>query len=79
MSQQSLLEIEYTKKIRAAAVNQAVTQLVAAKKGLSKISKRLSKNKDYDAAISSLQQFGVKMSRVALQQRVTRAIRQSGP
>ncbi len=78
MSQQSLLEIEYTKKIQAAAVNQAVTQLVAAKKGLSETSKRLSKNKDYDAAISSLQRFGVEMSRVALQQRVTRAIRQSG-
>jgi hypothetical protein len=42
MSQQSLLDIEYTKKIRAAAVNQAVTQLVVAKKGLSETSKRLS-------------------------------------
>ena len=68
MSQQSLLEIEYTKKIRADAVNQAVTQLVVAKKGLSETSKRLSRNKDYYAAISSLQQFGVEMSRVALQQ-----------
>ena len=55
MSQPSLREIEYTKKIQAAAVNQAVTQLVAAKKGLSKTSKSLSKNKDYDVAISSLQ------------------------
>ena len=55
MTQPSLLEIEYTKKIQAAAVNQAVTQLVAAKKGLSKTSKSLSKNKDYDVAISSLQ------------------------
>ena len=64
MTQPSLLEIEYTKKIQAAAVNQAVTQLVAAKEGLSKTSKSLSKNKDYDAAISSLQQFGVEMSRV---------------
>ena len=39
--------------------------------------KRLSKNQNYDAAMLSLQEFGIAISKSALQQRVTRAMSES--
>ncbi len=77
MSQPPPLKSQYSKKIRKAAINQVVVDLVAARRGLGLEKKRLSKNQNYDAAILSLQEFGVTISTTALQQRVTRAMSQS--
>ena len=77
MSQSHLLQSEYSKKIRKAAINQVVIDFVAARWGLGLEKKRLSKNQNYDAAMLSLQEFGVAISKSALQQRVTRAMRES--
>ena len=77
MSQSRLLQSEYSKKIRKAAINQVVIDLVAARRGLGLEKKRLSKNQNYDAAMLSLQEFGVAISKSALQQRVTRAMSES--
>jgi parvulin-like peptidyl-prolyl isomerase len=57
MSQTRLLQSEYAKKIRKAAINQVITDIVAARQGLGLEKKRLSKNQNYDAAILSLQEF----------------------
>jgi hypothetical protein len=51
--------------------------LVAARQSLRFEKKRLSKNQNYNAAMLSLQEFGVTISKSALQQRVIRAMSES--
>jgi hypothetical protein len=77
MSQLRLLQSEYSKKIYKAAINQVVIDLVAAQQGLGLEKKRLSKSKNYNAAMLSLREFGVAISKSALQQRVTKAMSES--
>ncbi len=77
MSQSHLLQSEYSKKIRKAAINQVLSDLVAARRGLGLEKKRLSKNQNCNAAMLSLQEFGVAISKSALQQGVTRAMSES--
>jgi hypothetical protein len=73
----SINQSDLSKKLRKAALNQAVAELVSAKQSLGHGNKRLAKNKDYKVAIASLQQFGVSISKDALHQRVVRAFKSS--
>ena len=71
----SINQSDLSKKLRKAAINQVVAELVSAKQSLGHGNKRLAKNKDYEVAIASLQQFGVIISKDALHQRVVRAFK----
>ena len=75
----SINQSNFLKKLRKAAINQAVAELVPAKQILGHGNKRLAKNKDKEIAIALLQQFGVSISKDALHQRVVRAFKSSVP
>jgi hypothetical protein len=74
----SINQSDLSKKLRKAAINQAVAELALAKQSLGHGNKRLAKNKDYEAT-ASLQQFGVIISKDALQQRIVGAFNSSMP
>jgi hypothetical protein len=75
----SINHSDLSKKLRKAAINQAVAELMSAKQSLAHGNKRLAKNKDNKVAIGSLQQFGVSISKDALHQRVVMAFKSSVP
>ena len=75
----SILQTDLSIKLRNAAINPAVADLVTAKQSLSHGKKRLEKNKDYEVVMATLRQFGVTITKEALHQRVTRALKSIVP
>jgi len=74
MSQSVLLQGEYNKKITHAtcnaAIHEAVTELVAFRRGLTGGSKRIGKNSHLNYAIESLRGCGVEVTKDALKKTV---------
>ena len=73
----SINQSDLSKKLRKAAINQVVAELVSAKQSLGHENKRQAKHKDYEVVIASIQQFRVIISKDALHQRVVRAFKSS--